>query len=175
MWSVAQIKPGQLDLALTNLTRQGYGTFNPSFEKRKLDRRRKLAVVNEPLFPGYIFVEILKDQRWVPIRSAYGINKLLTRTAADSEYLEPAFIDADFIGSLRSYSTQKNEREWRLDTGTEVRIERGPFAQMTGTITSWSSPDRCRLLVWMLGRETTVEVRGADVVAAQLHLIVPSR
>jgi len=47
-----------------------------------------------------------------------------------------------------------------------VRIERGPFAQMTGTIATWSSAERVRLLVWMLGRETVVEVRGADIVAA---------
>ena len=31
---------------------------------------------------------------------------------------------------------------------------------MTGTIASWSGADRCRLLVWMLGRETAVEVHG---------------
>ena len=52
-----------------------------------------------------------------------------------------------------------------LDPGTVVRIERGPFAQMTGTIAAWSSAERCRLLVWMLGREVAVEVRGADISA----------
>ena len=138
-------------------------TFNPVFEKRKLDRRRKLVVVNEPLFPGYLFVEILQDQRWVPIRSTYGINKLLTRTAADSEYLEPAVIADSFINDLMLCSTRKDEREWRLDPGTTVRIERGPFSQFTGTLASWSSSDRCKLLVWMLGRETTVEVHPADI------------
>ena len=48
MWGVCSTKPRQTDLAITNLARQGYGTFNPIFEKRKLDRRRKLITVNEP-------------------------------------------------------------------------------------------------------------------------------
>jgi transcription antitermination factor NusG len=138
LWTVCSTKPGQLSLALVNLAQQGYHTFNPSFEKRKLDRRRKLVVVNEPLFPGYLFIEILKDQRWVPIRSTYGINKLLTRTAAGSEYLEPAVIADNFINDLMLCSTRRGEREWRLDPGTTVRIERGPFSQFTGTLASWN-------------------------------------
>ena len=52
-----------------------------------------------------------------------------------------------------------------MRSGQFVKIERGPFAQMTGTIASWSGADRVRLLVWMLGRETVVEVRGADISA----------
>jgi len=36
---------------------------------------------------------------------------------------------------------------------------------MTGTIASWSSAKRVRLLVWMLGREIAVEVRPADISA----------
>ena len=106
MWSVAQTKPGQLDLALVNLARQGYGTFKPSFEKRKLDRRRKPIVVTEPLFLIYVFVELLDDQRWTPINSTFGINRLLTRQATDSEYLEPAVIADSFSSNLMSCSTQ---------------------------------------------------------------------
>jgi transcriptional antiterminator RfaH len=175
MWSVAQTKPGQLDLALTNLARQGYGTFNPAIEKKRLNHRRKLVTVNEPLFPSYIFVEIMQDQRWVPIRSTYGINKLLIWQVTGSEYLEPASIADTFIAGLQNCSTVNDKQEWMIPVGTTVRIAHGPFAQMIGTLASWSSSERCRLLVWMLGRETTVEVHGADVVAAQLHLIVPSR
>ena len=124
-----------------------------------------MITVNEPLFLNYVFVELLDGQRWALIGSAFGVNRLLTRKAADTEYLEPAIIADSFINDLKSCSTQKDEREWRLDPGTEVRIERGPFAQMTGTIASWSSAERCRLLVWMLGRETAVEVHSADISA----------
>ena len=72
-----------------------------------------------------------------------------------------------------SCSTEKDAHEWRLDPGTVVRIERGPFAQMTGAIASWSSAERCSLLVWMLGREVAVEVRGADIVAAASRRSLP--
>ena len=76
MWSVCSTKPQQIELAITNLRRQGYGTFNPLFEKRKLNRRRRLVTVNEPLFLNYLFVELLDGQRWPPINSTYGVNKL---------------------------------------------------------------------------------------------------
>ena len=102
MWGVCSTKPRQTDLAITNLARQGYGTFNPIFEKRKLDRRRKLITVNEPLFLNYLFIELLDGQRWPPINSTYGVNKLLTRKATGSEYLEPAIIADSFITDLRA-------------------------------------------------------------------------
>jgi len=105
MWSVAQTKPGQLDLVLTNLTRQGYRAFCPIFEKRKLDGRRKLVTVSEPLFINYLFIQLLDSQRGTPINSTFGVNKLLTRTAADSEYLEPVIIADTFIAGLKSCST----------------------------------------------------------------------
>jgi len=47
MWTVAQTKPGQLDLALTNLARQGYRAFCPVFEKRKLNRHRIRASIRQ--------------------------------------------------------------------------------------------------------------------------------
>src|SRR6478609_1175175 len=117
MWGVCSTKPRQIELAITNLSRQGYGTFNPSFEKRKLDRRRKPIVVTEPLFTNYLFVELLDGQRWTPINSTFGINRLLTRQATDSEYLEPAIIADSFISNLMSCSTRNEQQEWRLDPG----------------------------------------------------------
>jgi hypothetical protein len=41
----------------------------------------------------------------------------------------------------------------------------GPFAMHTGTITSWSSDDRCKLIVWMLNRDVAVEVHAGDGIA----------
>jgi transcriptional antiterminator RfaH len=68
MWSVAQLRPNQTHIATRNLKRQRYNSFNPCFETRKL-YRNKLVIVHEPVFPGYLFVEIVDGQRWVPIDS----------------------------------------------------------------------------------------------------------
>jgi transcription antitermination factor NusG len=170
MWGVCSIKPRQIELAITNLARQGYGTFNPIFKKRKLDRRRKLITVNEPLFLYYLFVELLDGQRWPPINSTYGVNRLLSRRATGSEHLEPARIADTFIEQLQSCSTVNDKQEWTIPIGTTVRIARGPFAAHHGTLAAWSSADRCRLLVRLMGRETVVEVRGADIVAVEQSL-----
>jgi hypothetical protein len=45
-----------------------------------------------------------------------------------------------------------------------VCIAAGPFAGRDALVT-WSSADRVRLLVWLLGRDVAVTVAVADVVA----------
>jgi hypothetical protein len=40
-----------------------------------------------------------------------------------------------------------------------------PFALHEGVITAWPSAERCKLLLWMMGRDIVVEVAATDVVA----------
>jgi transcription antitermination factor NusG len=59
--------------------------------------RGKLTVVKEPLFPGYVFIELLSNQRCVPINSTSGVRRLLTWQPEDSEYLAPARVPDEFV------------------------------------------------------------------------------
>ena len=62
--------------------------------------------------------------------------------------------------------SRKNDKKgWELSVGTEVTILNGPFAGRSA-IVSWSSSDRCRLLIWMLGRDDVqITVATSDVIA----------
>jgi transcriptional antiterminator RfaH len=161
-WTLAHI-------ALRNLIRQDFTVFNPTFEVKKLFRR-KLTVVREALFPGYLFVELLPDAHWSPINSTHGVTRLLTYQPADSEYLVPCSIPEALVCGLRgccNYLVEDAKPVWRLASGTKVKILSGPFAGFGGEIASWSGADRCRLIVWLLNRETTVTVRDADITAVE--------
>jgi transcription antitermination factor NusG len=90
-----------------------------------------------------------------------------------SEYVEPAVIADSFIAGLQGCCLRHPRTEvWRLKLGTQVRILRGPFAGFEGTIASWSSGDRCQLVLWLLNRDVPVEVSAADITATAE---VPSR
>jgi hypothetical protein len=41
----------------------------------------------------------------------------------------------------------------------------GPFAEHEGAIVNWSGADRCRLVTWLLNRDTIVEVSAGDSAA----------
>jgi transcriptional antiterminator RfaH len=168
MRSACQIRPNQVIIALRNLIRQGYNTFHPVFETKRL-YRGKLTVVKEPLFPGYVFIELLSNQRWVPINSTSGVRRLLIWQPEDSEYLAPARIPDEFVCGLQScchYCEDHDDKTvWRLVPRTRVCIIAGPFAGHEGAIVNWSGADRCRLVTWLLNRDTIVEVSAGDIAA----------
>jgi transcription antitermination factor NusG len=52
---------------------------------------------------------------------------------------------------------------WTLAPGTKVTLTAGPFAGLEGTLASWPSGDRVRLILYLLNRETVVTVSVDDV------------
>ena len=56
-WFVVQTKPRQEQIALDNLSRQGYHSYLPRLCQQKR-RRDQWHTVVEPLFPGYLFVQL---------------------------------------------------------------------------------------------------------------------
>jgi transcriptional antiterminator RfaH len=166
MWCAAIVRPNQTHIALSNLKRQSYNSFSPIYETKKLLGSR-LVRVNELLFPGYVFVELADGQRWPPINSTWGIQRLITHQSDNDEYQAPSIVPDSFIERLMSCSycetDTKGNQEWRLLPGTKVRITQGPFQAFEGVVTSWSGADRCRMLVWLLNRNTEVEVYAGDL------------
>ena len=78
-WYLVYTKPRQEKLALAHLTLQGYECYLPMRNCVKL-RKRKLVVVNEPLFSRYLFIRLgngSHDKNWVPIRSTVGVCELV--------------------------------------------------------------------------------------------------
>ena len=97
-WYLIHTKIRQERVALENLERQGFECFLPLIRAEKL-RRGALLVVQEALFPRYLFIRLgtgLESQSWAPIRSTMGVSRLVTFG------LIPAKIDDELIGALRS-------------------------------------------------------------------------
>ena len=67
-WYLVPTKPRQEKTALINLELQGYECYLPMLSAEKL-RQRVLSVIDEPLFPRYLFIRL--DKRSVRSLSCF--------------------------------------------------------------------------------------------------------
>ena len=138
------------------LETQGIEQFLPTWQEttRWMDR---IAKVTRPLFTGYIF------SRFVPacaptILQTRGVVQILS---ADGQ---PAPISDDEIASLRCVvdSPAAFERVPYV-AGSTVRIERGPFAGVSGVVTRTQGAATLTIPITILGRAVSVQIDVADV------------
>jgi transcriptional antiterminator RfaH len=155
LWSAVQVRCGQEDRAVDNLKRQEFVALFPFF----MERPPKGGPVAKPLFPGYVFVELLVGQPWAAINSTYGVIRLLA-----SRFGTPHRLPEEFVTSLqrRLVPNPSGRGAYCLAEGTVVRADTGPFAGQSA-IVEWSAADRLGLLFSLFNREVKIEFALADV------------
>lgn len=119
------------------------------------------AQLELPLFPGYLFVRILKKQR-LRVLEVPGVMALVgTRTG-------PVALSEHEIETLRSgLHLQKVEPFRELAVGQRVRISSGALAGLTGVLIRNASGLRVVLTVELIHQSVAVEVEGYDVEPAE--------
>jgi transcriptional antiterminator RfaH len=154
-WYVVHTKPRQETRALTNLERQGYGCFLPTFSKKKV-MKQGLEVVQEALFARYLFIELdttLTGKSWAPIRSTLGVSKLVTFGN------EPAKVDPLLIEILRQQQAGiQNTPESPYKAGDLVRITEGAFRGIEAIYQMDDGESRAMVLIEMLHKPTRLQV-----------------
>lgn len=77
-WYVVLTKPKQELRAQDNLERQGGVVFVPMFANERISRGKRV-VRQEPLFPGYLFLQTdAQGELLSKVRSTFGVRQLLT-------------------------------------------------------------------------------------------------
>jgi transcriptional antiterminator RfaH len=159
-WYSARTKPKHEHIAAANLRQNlGLPVFFPRIRMEKITRRG-LVRVAEPLFPCYIFIRCVVEERVNEIQHLSGVSRLVEfggkyPKVADPiiEELQACFGREDMI-SLES----------RLAPGDEVTVASGAFAGMSALVLkSLPAKKRVQILLDILGRPTTVEV-GSEAV-----------
>jgi transcriptional antiterminator RfaH len=159
-WYSARTKPKHEHIAAANLRRHlSLPVFLPRIQMDKMTRRGLVRVV-EPLFPCYIFVRCVVEERVNEIQHLTGVSRLVQfggkfPQVADTiiEELQTCFGREDLILV-----------ESRLEPGDEVTVAAGAFAGMSAQVLkSLPAKKRVQILLEILGRPTTVEV-GSEVV-----------
>ena len=72
-WTVIRTKFDEEKSALKNITSQEFKGYLPRYRAR-VDAKGVRKVL--PLFPGYLFVQIHRDQDWSPLRHTRGVHSL---------------------------------------------------------------------------------------------------
>ena len=149
-WFAAQTKTNGHYKAQKNLENQGFKTFLPLIETSKRSAK-KFITKSIPLFPGYIFVSFsMSNLNWRSINSTLGVKKLVESNKI------PQCIPQEFIASLKHRCDKEGKLvgEETLNVGAKVRIVKGPFTEMIGTIEKIDAKDRITLLLDFMGKDT---------------------
>lgn len=152
-WYLVHTKPRQEAIALTHLERQGYPCYLPRLAVEKI-RRGKAQVVQEALFPRYLFVRLDasgQGQSWSPIRSTLGVSTLVRFGG------QPAKVDDALVDLLRG---REHERPLQtlFEPGDAVVITQGPFAGLEAIYQTADAERRTMILLEILSRPVLMRV-----------------
>lgn len=138
------------------LEQQGYRVLAPLVSLRKR-RGGKWQMVLEPMFPGYVFIELtLCRDDPSPIRSTRGCVELVRFG------LLPQPVPQSVILSLIDLEDLPPEEKPPIKPGEKVRFEGGPFEALDAIYKLAKGEDRAQVLLTLMGRENliTVELDG---------------
>jgi transcriptional antiterminator NusG len=125
------------------------------------------VVVQKKVFPGYLLVRMaLDDHAWYVVRNTPGVTGFVGSGAKPTP-LSRREVE-DILGTGVKEEGPQGEKKVRprleYETGEQVRVVTGPFADFNGVI-SEIDIDRSKLkvLVNIFGRETPIELEFGDV------------
>lgn len=158
-WYLVLTKPKQEERAEGHLKAQGSEVFLPRIQLEKKRKGKRVDVV-EPLFPGYLFVNVEGCEQVIgSIRSTRGVRHLLKFG------IEPLKIQNALISDLRNrcYSqigdqannSQKNsaEKQAIFKLGQAVEITSGPFKDYQAIFKQFDGEARAIILLNLLNQQ----------------------
>ena len=156
-WFVVRSKPRKEELALRSLERRGVTAFCPRILE-PVGWTNDWATV--PLFPGYLFVDIVLHAAYHTVVWTPGIKSFVSFGEI------PTSIAPGIVNFLREQTGPdgviRPARTFRA--GDRVRIKRGPFAGLIAIIeTPCPERGRIRVLMDFLRQGTSVEIPLAAV------------
>ena len=158
-WYLIHTKIRQERVALENLERQGFECFLPLIRAEKL-RRGKLQVLQEALFPRYLFIRLsteLESQSWAPIRSTLGVSRLVTFGQT------PARIDEDLLTAIRFQNEESEVVIRHFEPGEQVIVTDGPFVGVEAIYQIADGEGRVILLLNILSKQVKMKVAPTSV------------
>jgi len=162
-WYAIHTYPASEDTVAQNLKQRiesldmGNKIFNvlvPKEKKIKIKAGRRY-VVEEKIYPNYVFVEmVVDDNSWYVVRNTPRVTGFI------GAGITPIPIADEEIGKLLK-QTAKEEPTYKIEVevGDAVKITDGPFKDFDGKISEVDQArGKIKVLVNMFGRETPVEL-----------------
>lgn len=158
-WYLIHTKIRQERVALDNLERQGYECFMPQTQVERV-RKSSLQVVQEPLFPRYLFIRLgsgTHAQSWTPIRSTLGVSRLVTFGQT------PARVDHSLVNHIRTECARSDAVVRAFNPGEAVVVTQGPFAGLDAIYQTTDGEGRVMVLLNLLSKPVALTVLPAGI------------
>ena len=158
-WYLIHTKIRQEQVALENLKRQNFECFLPLIRAEKL-RRGALQVVQEPLFPRYLFIRLgsgLESQSWSPIRFTVGVSRLVTFGQT------PAKIHDELVANIRTKIDSAEVQLRHFAPGEQIVVTDGPFAGMEAIYQMTDGESRVMVMLNILSKQVKMSVPPSSI------------
>ncbi|MBI3444199.1 MAG: transcriptional activator RfaH [Magnetospirillum sp.] len=160
-WYAVQTHPAAEARAVGHLGRQGFETFYPRYRKQRRHARRT-EIVEAPLFPGYVFVQLDMDgQPWRAVHSTLGVRRLVC--SGEMPVPVPGAVMDEIKARGDGQGLVAFDAVPGLSPGASVEITGGPFEACTGIFEELDDQRRVILLLDLLGRPVRLAI-AADAV-----------
>ena len=158
-WYLIHTKIRKEQCALQNLERQGFECYLPYIQAEKL-LRGALAMVDEPLFPRYLFIRLgsgLAGQSWSPIRSTTGVSRLVAFGNV------PAKVGSELVAAIRSQCAGPDGLRRQFEPGQTVVITQGPFAGLEAIYQMSEGESRVMVLLNILSKTVKMSLAPSNM------------
>lgn len=131
-----------------------YEVLVPTEKKIKIKNGKRTAV-DEKMYPGYVFVEMLvTDDSWYVVRNTPNVTGFIGSGTTPSPISED-----DIKGIKKRMGVENPKFNVEFEVGMAVRISDGPFKNFEGKVEEMDEQrGKIKVMVTMFGRETPVEL-----------------
>lgn len=158
-WYLLQAKTHKDAIAEENLIRQHFKCYRPMCRKEK-KVTGKLAVKEESLFPGYLFIQLSDYENWAPVRSTFGV-KSIVRFGE-----RPASVPDEMIEQIKFREKTHNDIHSLYKAGEKVWIKEGAFTGLEAIFECNSGDDRVFVLLTVLNQKQRINMPVSAIVIA---------
>lgn len=158
-WYLLRTKSRQEARAEDNLRRQAYHCYCPRMAVQKIRNGRRVAG-EEVMFPGYLFIFLAEHENWSPIRSTYGVLKMVAFNG------QPLAVPTSIIEELQQHEAGKTPAREPLTRGDKLSIVRGPFVNLQAVFERFDGEERVVVLLDILQQQQRLKLPLADIQSA---------
>ena len=165
-WYCLRALPRLEQIAANHLrTRVGVEVFAPQIAVRRPSASARRLLVQQPLFPGYLFARFHYAQQLRHVVSTQGVAGVL-KFGGDPSTVADGVID--FLRREIHLADSVSQRPF-FAVGTKVTVVDGCFRHIEGRVISCdSATDRVRVLLTLLGQDVQVSVLSEHLVTAEM-------
>ena len=154
-WYLVQCKPKQDERAEENLVRQGYECSRPLCSREKL-LRGKSRLVQESLFPGYLFIHMPLSANWAPLRSSRGVARVVAFGG------QPLPVSQQLVEQLQARA--QSSVLCAFKPGQTVTLNDEGFTGIESIFMSMDGEERVILLINLMNRQQKISLPLASIV-----------